>query len=34
MFHTPFDYTEISQKAREKYSAENYYKELIKIYNE
>ena len=34
MFRTPFDYTTISQKAREKYSAENYYRELIKIYNE
>lgn len=34
MFRTPFDYTTISQKAREKYSAENYYQELIKIYNE
>ena len=34
MYHMPFDYTKISQEALKKYSAENYYRELIKIYNE
>lgn len=34
MFNTNFNYTEISQKAREKFSPENYYRELIKLYNE
>ena len=34
MFQTSFDYNKISQEAQERFSADNYYKEIIKIYEQ
>lgn len=33
MFRTEFDYETIAEDAQKRYSAENYYKEIMKIYN-
>ena len=34
MFQTSFDYNQISKEAQERFSADNYYKEIIKIYEQ
>ncbi len=33
MFNTSFDYEALAKEARERYSADNYYNEIMKIYN-
>ena len=34
MFQTSFDYEQISKEAQERFSADNYYNEIIKIYEQ
>lgn len=34
MFQTSFDYNQISKEAQERFSADNYYKKIIKLYEQ